>query len=85
MKCIQLSVTIFVAVHGLTASAITWASPDHSSLAAADVKTYKVVLSKSSESKNRTIYVQARDSSEARQIAKDQNPGWQVELVSESK
>jgi len=54
-------------------------------IAASDVKTYKVVLSKSSESTNRTVYIQARDSSQARQIAKDQNPGWQVELVTEEK
>lgn len=52
---------------------------------AADVRTYKVTLTKSSESTNREAFIQARDSGEARRIAKDQNPGWDVLLVTEVK
>jgi len=52
---------------------------------AGEVKTYKVTLSKSDEGKNRTVYIQAKDSAEARETAKEQNPGWRVENVSEVK
>jgi hypothetical protein len=48
-------------------------------------KKYKVTLSKSDQGHNRTVYIDATDSSEARQTAKDQNPGWQVEDVSQVK
>lgn len=52
---------------------------------AAQVKTYKVTLSKNSESTNREVFIQARDSSEARKTAKAQNVGWEVLLVTEVK
>lgn len=52
---------------------------------ASEIKTFKVVLSKSDKGSNREVYIQAKDSSQAREIAKDQNPGWQVEMVSEVK
>ena len=61
------------------------ATESHHLSTGAAVKTYKVVLSKSDMGSNREVYIQAKDSSEAREIAKDQNPGWQVEMVSEVK
>jgi hypothetical protein len=48
------------------------------------VMTYKVKLS-NDRATNRTVYVLAKTSSEASQIARDQNEGWRVELVSEIK
>jgi len=76
---------------GLVVSALSLAplrvlatEPHHRPIVAA-VKTYKVVLSKSDKGSNREVYIQAKDSSDARDIAKDQNPGWTVEMVSEEK
>lgn len=74
-----------VAVLDSSAQAVARAPSSRVVFVSSAVKTYKVTLSKNSESKNRDLFLQARDSSEARKTAKSQNPGWEVLLVSEIK
>jgi hypothetical protein len=70
---------------GLTANAAPPSLLSNSSIRSADaVATYKVVMSKSDTTQTQTVYVQAKSTDEAKQIAISQNPGWQVVSVTQA-
>lgn len=85
-KLIAATLLIFSATTMPTAtSGATTSSETKKSEKKSELKTYKVMLSKSDKSTNRDVYITAKTSSDAREQAKDANPGWKVELVTEVK